>query len=139
MSRLRLALSSNWVGLGICFCFCFFLSCAFAFVVVFGFCFSCCHLQFAGRLRLDSDGPDEAEQFASHSGSDLALVLAGCRLYRCPIRVFLANGDTFNLATLRMISRRGVCSAECRAKTKWPEPCWAVPAILLMGDLISRF
>ena len=48
-----------------CFCFC---SCTL----------SGCHLLHDGRLRLDPDSPDEAQQFAPHGGDDLALVFA-CR------------------------------------------------------------
>ena len=39
----------------------------------------CRYLLIDSRFRLDSDGPDEAQQFASYGGDDLALVLASRR------------------------------------------------------------
>jgi hypothetical protein len=43
--------------------------------------FSGCHFLFAGCFRPGSNGPDEAQQLASHGGDDFALVLA-CSLGR---------------------------------------------------------
>jgi hypothetical protein len=62
----------EWLGR---FCF-FILWVVFAFV---GSLFSYGHWLLACRFSLDSDGPDEAQQFASYSGNDLALVLACSR------------------------------------------------------------
>ena len=55
----------------------------FSFLGKFLLCLCFCvssdrHPQFARRFRLDSDGPDEAQQLTAHGGDDLFLVFS-CR------------------------------------------------------------
>src|ERR1039458_9364825 len=81
--RLLLALSSSCIALFIrwaVFVFSFFGKFLFLLLLLLLLdrCSSCRHRLLTGRLNLDSDGPDEAQQFAPHCGDDLALVLA-CR------------------------------------------------------------
>jgi hypothetical protein len=70
---LLLTLSSNLVAIFIGWVVSSFLS-------LDGFCFSSGRYPLPGRrFRLDSDCPDEAQQFAPQRGDDLSLVLAGRR------------------------------------------------------------
>ena len=58
------------------FVFSFFGKFLFLLLLLLDRCSSCRHRLLTGRLNLDSDGPDEADQFAPYCGDDLALVLA---------------------------------------------------------------
>ncbi len=70
------------------------------------------------RFRLDSDGPDEAQQFASYGGDDLALVLA-CR-HQQSIAIgepdLRLPGDLFDLL------RHPLLPLAQRGSDAWPQP-----------------
>jgi hypothetical protein len=75
---LLLALASNLVPLFIAWVV-FVFSFLGKFLLLLCFCFSSGRYpQFARRFRLDPDGPDEAQQLASHGGDDLSLIFS-CR------------------------------------------------------------
>src|ERR1700675_3760364 len=82
LPRLLLALSSNsrslFIG-WIVFVFSFFGKFLFLLLLLLDRCSSCRDLLFDWCFQLDSDAPDEAQQFASYGCHDLAAGFAGGR------------------------------------------------------------
>ena len=118
LHRLLLALPSNWVT-----SFMRRIVFVFSFLEVFCFCLCCCFssscfLLLDCRFCLGPDGPDEAQQFAPHSGDDLALILACRRQPHVALvqSVLSLPGDLFDFFRNRLLS----------FAQRWPD-AWSKP------------
>ena len=106
-SVLELWVAVHWLG-----CFCFFILgkvFAFAFRQAATRCAAVC-------FRLDPDGPDEAQQFASHCSDDFSLVFScGCQPRVALVQPVLCfPGYLFGLF-------RSTLLAVCATRSEWRE------------------